>query len=65
MRKSLEKEINILLFWISGNINLNLNLKFEYYGCVNACTNDKIITNITYKGSAGGSKDEHFQKSMY
>ena len=56
MRKSLEKEINILLFWISGNINLNLNLKFEYYGCFNVCTNDKVITNIAYKGSAVGSK---------
>jgi hypothetical protein len=47
MRKSLEKEISMLLFWISGTINLNLNLKFEYYGYVNAYPNDKVITNIT------------------
>ena len=56
MRKSLEKEINILLFWISDTINLNLNLKFEYYVCVSACPNDKVITNIAYKGSAVGNK---------
>ena len=56
MRKSLEKEINMLLFWISGTINLNLNLKFEYYGYVNAYPNDKVITNITYKGSADSNK---------
>ena len=62
MRKSIEKEISILLFWISGNINVNLNLKFEYCGCFNACTNDKVITNITYKGSAGGNKRWAFSK---
>ena len=56
MRKSLEKEIKMLLFWINGTINLNLNLKFVYYGCVNAYPNDKVITNITYQGSAVGSK---------
>lgn len=56
MPKGLEKEINIILFWISGNINVNLNLKFEYYGCFSACTNDNVITNITYQSSAVGNK---------
>ena len=52
MRKSLDKEINILLFWIGGNINF----KFEYYGCFNACSNDKVMSNIKHKDSAFGSK---------
>lgn len=56
MPKGLEKEINIILLWISGNINVNLNLKFEYYGCFSACTNDNVITNITYQSSAVGNK---------
>ena len=65
MGKNLDKEINILLFWISGNINLNLNLKSEYYGCFNVCLNEKVITNITYKAVHSVTKDEHFQKYMY